>query len=365
MAHEETMASSVVHQRDARHPTKDSEVEALTTSALATDPEIIVGISRLRATALASRLCQQIHDVIDGRSFFDKYALDAMCMRILLMIGAIQGYFREERPNDKAALLDDLRDVLNEMEESKLYDPKIRSFFEESVRYLEVTSPLESLQRPGGEAEDLSEVARRIPTMLCEEAMGYYKWLARTFEGPGDIVELGSWMGSTTACLAEGLLQNPSREHKTIHVYDSFIWRDWMKTYTEDPKLLVANIREGESFLDYFWGYAEPYRDLIDVHQSTLKTGTEQFALPALEWGGGQIGILVMDFAHDRASNEAMWRVFSPSFQSGSTIVVFNQFGNIPAGEVREFCREKVLELVPLHKPCGSAKAFRYQRIAE
>jgi len=198
--------------------------------------------------------------------------------------------------------------------------------------------------------------------MLCKETLGYYKWLARTFEEPGGIVELGSWMGSSTACLAEGLSQNPDRQHKTIHVYDSFVWRDWMKTYTEDPELLAANIREGESFLKYFWGYAEPFRDLIEVHQSVLKTGTEQFALPALEWGGGEIGILVMDFAHDRASNEAMWRVFSPSFRSGSTIVVFNQFGNIPAGQVREFCREKALELAPLHKPCSSAKAFRYQK---
>jgi hypothetical protein len=42
--------------------------------------------------------------------------------------------------------------------------------------------------------------------------------------------------------------------------------------------------------------------------------------------------------------------------------VVFNQFGNIPAGEVREFCRDKGLELIPLHKPHSSAKAFRYRK---
>jgi Methyltransferase domain len=359
------MASCSVHQPDARHATKDWEVEAVSTTPVPTNRGIIVGISSVRDTELTSRLCQQIHDVIDGKSFFDKYAWDAMCMRILLMIGAIQDYFREERPNDKAALLDNLHDILDDMTESKLYDQKIRFFFEESVRHLEATSPPESLQRFGGNAEELSEVLLRIPTMLCKESLGYYKWLARTFEGPGDIVELGCWMGSATACLAEGLSQNLGRERKTIHVYDSFIWRDWMKTYTEDPELLAANIREGESFLDYFLDYAEPYRDWIDVHQSALITGTEQSTLPSVEWPGGQIGILVMDFAHDRASNEAMWRVFSPSFQSGTTIVVFNQFGNIPASELREFCREKVLELVPLHKPCGSAKAFRYQRLGE
>jgi len=335
------------------------------TFAGAVDAGIGFDMSSLRESALSRRLCQQIHDVIDGRSFFDKYSADAMCMRVLLMIGAIQDYFREERSNDKASLLDDLRGILNELEELELYDPKIRSFFEESIRYLEAASAPETLQRSGGEGEELSEVVRRIPTMLCKETLGYYKWLARTFEGPGDIVELGSWMGSSTACLAEGLSQSPGREHKTIHVYDSFVWREWMKTYTEDPELLAANIREGESFLEYFCRYVEPYRGLIDVHWSALKTATEQSALPTLEWRGGQIGILVMDFAHDRASNEAMWCVFSPSFLSGSTIVVFNQFGNIPAGEVREFCRGKGQQLLPLHKPCGSAKAFRYQRVAE
>jgi len=359
------MASSGMHQPDVRSFAKDLEVEAIRTSTGATDAGVGFSISTLREMELARRLCQHVHDVIDGRSFFDRYAVNAMCMRVLLMIGSVQSYFREELPSDKARLLDGLRGILNELEGSNLCDPKIRSFFEEAVRYLKAASAPETLQRPGGEGEELSEAVQRIPTMLCRETLRYYKWLARTFEGAGDIVELGSWMGSSTACLAEGLSQNLNRERKAIHVYDSFIWREWMKTYTEDPELRAANIRAGESFLEYFWNYTEPYRDLIDVHQSVLRTGTEQLALPATEWGGGEIGILVMDFAHDRASNEAMWRVFGPSFRSGSTIVVFNQFGNIPAGEVREFCREKVQQLVPLHKPYGSAKAFRFQGFVE
>jgi hypothetical protein len=365
MSNEETMASSGVQQPDVRSFARDLEVEAIRTSAGATDAGIVSNISSLPEMELARLLYQHVHDVIDGRSFFDKHAVTAMCMRVLLMIGKIQSYFRQELPNDKVRLLDDLRGILKELEGSELCDPKIRSFFEETIRHLEAASAPETLQRPGGEGEGLSEAVQRIPTMLCKDTLRYYKWLARTFEEAGDIVELGSWMGSSTACLAEGLSQNPSRGRKAIHVYDTFIWREWMKTYTEDPELRAANIREGESFLAYFWNYAAPYRDLIDVHQSVLRTGTEQLALPALEWGGGQIGILVMDFAHDRASNEAMWRVFRPSFRSGSTIVVFNQFGNVPAGEVREFCREKALQLVPLHKPYGSAKAFRFQGVFE
>jgi len=348
MANKQRVTDSVLPQHDAPWPAGRASSASLSISA-----------------PPASRLYEQVHDVIDGKLFFDKYTVDAMCMRALLMIGTIQRYFYEERPNDKAYLLRDLRGVLDELEESKFRDAKIQSFFEATIRYLGEVSTLDTVQRSEWEHEELSEIARRIPTMLCQETRGYYKWLARTFAGPGDIVELGSWMGSSTACLAEGLSQNQGRQGKTIHVFDSFIWLEWMKTYTEDSELLAANIRNGESFLEYFWRYAEPYRDLIQVHQAALKTGTNEFVVPALGWEGGDIGILVMDFAHDRASNEAMWRVFSPSFCSGSTIVVFNQFGNIPAGEVREFCRRKGPELIPLHKPSSSAKAFRYQSVGQ
>jgi hypothetical protein len=342
--------------------------QRITDSLLPQDdaPRLVGRAASLSPSAtLASCLCKQVHEVIDGKRFFDRYTADAMCMRVLLAIGAIQSYFYEERPDDKARLLRDLRGVLDELEESKFGDAKIRSFFEETSRYLEEVSSLDIVQRSEWEREELSEMARRVPTMLCQETRGYYKWLARTFEGPGDIVELGSWMGSSTACLAEGLSQNQGRQGKTIHVFDSFIWLEWMKTYTEDSELLAANIRNGESFLEYFWRYADPYRAFIQVHQAALKTETKQFAVPALGWEAGKIGILVMDFAHDLASNEAMWRVFSPSFYSGSTIVVFNQFGNIPAGDVREFCRIKGPELIPLHKPRSSAKAFRYQSVAK
>jgi len=356
------MGGHVADHAHVRHAAKESSAPIDLASRAHGDPTNFSGAAALPKADLALGLQRHIHEVIEGRSFFDPYAADAVCMRLLLAIAAVQDYFRHERANDRAPLLTRLRCALLDLDESDLCDPKIRRFFTDSIRYLETDEAAEPLERPGGENEPLSPTVRRIPTMLCKETLGYYKWLAKTFQHPGDIVELGSWMGSSTGCLAEGLTQNPDWKGRRIHVYDSFIWRDWMKAYTDDPRLLAANLRAGDSFLEYFCAYIESFRPLIEVHQSVLKSGTEQFALPALQWGGEAISILVMDFAHDRASNEAMWRVFSPSFRSGSTIVVFNQFGNIPAGEVRAFCREKARELVPLHKPPGSAKAFRYQK---
>ena len=68
---------------------------------------------------------QQIHNVIDGRSFFDKYSVTAFSMRVLLALAAIQDYFREEQPNDRAGSLDNLRSVLSELEDTGF---KIRKF---------------------------------------------------------------------------------------------------------------------------------------------------------------------------------------------------------------------------------------------
>ncbi len=81
------MAGSMVYQLDARHPAKDSEVQTIPTSAAASDAGIVFDRSSLREAALGRRLCQHIHDVIDGRNFFDKYAMAAVNMRVLSRSG--------------------------------------------------------------------------------------------------------------------------------------------------------------------------------------------------------------------------------------------------------------------------------------
>lgn len=300
-------------------------------------------------------------DLLDGKMYFDNYGHEAFCMRLLLAIGALQSYYREEVPSRKPPLLNELVALLDQFQSCGLRDSKIESFLRTSMRDLEFADADEILQRSGWENELLSRAVSTIPTMLCPETMGYYKWLARTFRGTGDIVELGCWMGCSTCCLAEGLLQNADGGCKKIHVFDSFVWRDWMKNYTEDKRILTAGLTDGSSFFDYFWMYCAPYRNLLEVHRRALNTDSDNFGLPEIEWKQREIGILIMDLDDNRAANEAMWRVFSPSFLSDNTIIVFNQFGNVRATAIREFCAERSRALIPLHKPTGSAKAFRYR----
>src|ERR1700745_2610692 len=315
MATEETTPSYMVPRPHVRAAAKQSHVQTGCASAVAARVSPVSDVASFPGTILAPTVCQYTHDLIDGRNFFDPYGADAMWMRALFAIGAIQIYFRGEKPSEAVSLINDLRGVLRDIDEFALEDARIRSFFEENIRDLEKDTAADTLDRTAGEDEELSASVQRIPTMVSKETLRYYKWLARTLEHPGDIVELGSWMGSSAACLADGLSQNLYRMHTRVHAYDSFIWRDWMRTYTEDPELLAANIRAGDSFLNYFHRYTASFRHLIEAHRSVLRTATEQSPLPALEWSGGPIAILVMDFDHERAANEAMWRVFSPSLQ--------------------------------------------------
>jgi hypothetical protein len=300
-------------------------------------------------------------DLLDGKLYLDNYGPEAFWMRTLLAIGALQTYYLQELPSRRLPLLKELAALIDQFQSCGLRDSRIEAFLHQSVRQLEVASTDGLLQRSGWENEFVPKALHSIPTMLCLETMGYYKWLARTFSGVGDIVELGCWMGCSTCCLAEGLLRNLDARSRKIHVFDSFVWLDWMKNFTEDQRILTAGLTDGSSFFDYFWGHCEPYHDLLEVHRGALNTDNDKFDLPDIEWKKREIGILVMDFCDDKAANEAMWQVFSPSFLSDNTIIVFNQYGNVRATALREFCAERSRELIAIHKPTGSAKAFRYR----
>jgi hypothetical protein len=300
-------------------------------------------------------------DVTEGAVYFDVYGLEGFYMRLLLIVGAIESYYSDELPSRRAALVSKLSDLLDEYRSLGICDLGIETFLNSNLGEIKTSNVELPVQRSGWENECLSRATVEVPKMLCPVTMSYYKWLARTFRGTGEIVELGCWMGCSTCCLAEGLLENPFTRGAKIHVFDSFVWLDWMNSYTFESRILESHLSKGSSFLDYFWTYCERYRDILDVHRGTLKVGEDEFGLPEIEWRDRKIGILIMDFADDWLVNDAMWRIFSPSFVPENTIVVFNQYGNVRAKPVREFCNEHNRELSPIHKPWGSAKAFLYK----
>jgi hypothetical protein len=104
-----------------------------------------------------------------------------------------------------------------------------------------------------------------IPTMISEEERRYLYWLASTvWTGEGHIVEIGPWLGGSTVCLAAGMRENFSGGKKRLHVFDNFIWKDFMGKRAPLP------LKDGDSFQSYFLENISPYEDLIVSYRLSL-----------------------------------------------------------------------------------------------
>src|SRR6476659_8041219 len=116
MATEETTPSHTVPRPHDRAAAKQSHVQTGCASAVAAGVSPVSDVS-FTGTILTLTVCQHIHDLIDGRNFFDPYGADAMWMRALFAIGAIQIYFRGEKPSETVSLIHDLHGVLRDLDE--------------------------------------------------------------------------------------------------------------------------------------------------------------------------------------------------------------------------------------------------------
>jgi hypothetical protein len=101
--------------------------------------------------------------------------------------------------------------------------------------------------------------------MITAEEQCYLYWLAsQLWSGAGHIVEMGPWLGGSTVCLAAGMSANTRRGDKRLHVFDNFIWRDFM---TDRAPI---GLSDGESFEPQFRRNVEAYADLIVTHRKSL-----------------------------------------------------------------------------------------------
>lgn len=202
----------------------------------------------------------------------------------------------------------------------------------------------------------VSESARRVPTMITDETMQFYQWLAARLSSQARIVELGPWLGSSTRCFCEGL--DPAGS-ASLDVYDSFVWQLWMDTYVLHSRHL-RRPQIGESFVDLFKAHLHDYEDRLVVHRCWIHDDIYADGGP-LAWSRQeQIELFVYDMGPDPIVLEGVWKVFSPFFTTG-TIVVFNEYGKANSAALWNFCDSHAHHLAPLYKPYGSAKAFLYK----
>src|SRR6204780_2909751 len=150
-----------------------------------------------------------------------------------------------------------------------------------------------------------------------EERKLLYQLARYIYAGEGAVVDLGSFCGASTCCLAAGLRDNPRAAGRHVDAYDSFI---------ASEQYLVEFIRAqfgeafemGQSFGATFRRATAEFADLIEVHAGDL---LEQI------WPSDEpIEILFVDVAKTLALSGKVLTEFFPRLRPGKSLVIQQDF---------------------------------------
>jgi tetratricopeptide (TPR) repeat protein len=149
-----------------------------------------------------------------------------------------------------------------------------------------------------------------VPSMLSQEEKQYLIWLtSEKFEGWGAIVELGTWLGSSSAALAEGLRRR--NWDCKIHSFDMFRWESYMSD------MAGPLLETGQDFLPLFLKQTAPYAPWIEPNKADLRN---------VSWEGGPIELLFVDSAKTWDLTNSVLKTFGPHLVPGGSRIVLQDF---------------------------------------
>jgi len=159
-----------------------------------------------------------------------------------------------------------------------------------------------------------------IRSMMSRDERALYFDVARRYGGRGEVVELGTWLGSGTFEICRGLEASGHPWHLTA--LDRFAW-----TQEQATKFPLPGLAAGDSFLPVFLGNLAPFRDRLTAVAGEIDD------LPALMPLPGPVEILYVDAPK---SWKLLWRVvdhIGPRLLPGAT-VVFQDFFHITSRQL-------------------------------
>jgi hypothetical protein len=151
-------------------------------------------------------------------------------------------------------------------------------------------------------------------TTLQEQA--YCEWYCtHLYKGDGAIVELGTFLGSLTKSMVDGLRANPlpAARARKVQVYDLFWW-DFIMAGRVQGTAYAGLRREGEWFDDQYRDCIRAWSDRVAVHKADL---TQHI------YGGEPIEFLMVDVMKYEALCTQVLRQFFPALRPGA--ILFHQ----------------------------------------
>lgn len=211
----------------------------------------------------------------------------------------------------------------------------------------------------------LNDCLERYPTMLAHDERRLLHWLARdVWEGWGEIVDAGCFLGGSTAALASGLRARtpppePTGPLPPMRTYDLFVADESAIASRHLDRW--SQIALGDSFRPAF---EELLADLADF------TSVREGDIAAEEWDGGPIEILFLDLLKTREINDAVLARFLPSLVAGRSVIVQQDYvhGLLPwihlTMELLGDCVEHVAD-VPCSRVYAVIGEISAERLAE
>ena len=156
--------------------------------------------------------------------------------------------------------------------------------------------------------------ADRVPTMLSRMERRLYLWLAENWAtGAGAIVDLGSFVGGSTACFAQGRAR--ARGKQPVHAFDRFRASETVKEKLIYPTGFPKFV--GDDILPLSRAMLAPFRPAVEFHKGEIE---EQV------WDAGPIEILAIDAAKTAGSTDRIAEIFFPHLIPGRSLVVQQDF---------------------------------------
>lgn len=152
--------------------------------------------------------------------------------------------------------------------------------------------------------------ASKVPTMLAPAEQRFYFWATSEWmQDEGAVVDLGCYVGGSTARLAAG--HQHAGHTGLIHAFDRFGINETAKESFLYPRGIAPF--KGTKTLDLTIDLLTPWTERISLHPGEIE---DQI------WEDGQIEILVMDASKSVQTMDAMTRTFFPSLIPGQSLVV-------------------------------------------
>ena len=153
-----------------------------------------------------------------------------------------------------------------------------------------------------------------VPTMLARPEQKLYYWLtSKWIKGLGDIVDVGCFVGGSTARFAAGLVE--SGHQMTVHGYDRFT----VKAGVKERQLYRHGVPHfhGQNIFPVAKRLLAPWEHWIKLHRGNIED---------LGWSGGKIEVLALDASKKADLTDKMTADFFPALIPGQSVVIQQDF---------------------------------------